>query len=222
MNEAHRIQRKPIILKQGYQRASLVTQVVTDPPAVQRTRLQPLGQEDPLEKGMATHSSILVWRVPWTEEPGGLQSTSWQSQTRLSTHTHSFAQDGGDLAKRLWEEQAYSTATPKTHLGQFSSVAQSRPTLCNPVDCSTPGLPVHHQFQELTQTHVRRVGDAVHLAHSFTKGTHGSTSRSLLQNSLERARVPTGKKTNEQQPYSHSVEHCVQYREQSAGARDTE
>ena len=72
MNEAHRIQRKPIILKQGYQRASLVTQVVTDPPAVQRTRLQPLGQEDPLEKGMATHSSILVWRVPWTEEPGGI------------------------------------------------------------------------------------------------------------------------------------------------------
>ena len=105
---------------------------------------------------------------------------------------------------------------------QFSSVTQLCLTLCNPVDCSTPGLPVHHQFQELTQTHVRRVGDAVHLAHSFTKGTHGSTSRSLLQNSLERARVPTGKKTNEQQPYSHSVEHCVQYREQSAGARDTE
>ena len=36
--------------------------------------VQPLGQEDPLEKGMATHSSILAWRIPWTEEPGGLQS----------------------------------------------------------------------------------------------------------------------------------------------------
>ena len=38
------------------------------------TRVQPLGQEDPLEEEIATHSSILAWRVPWTEEPGGLQS----------------------------------------------------------------------------------------------------------------------------------------------------
>ena len=37
-------------------------------------QVQPLGREDPLEKGMATHSSILAWRIPWTEEPGGLQS----------------------------------------------------------------------------------------------------------------------------------------------------
>ena len=43
-------------------------------PAVQETRVQSLGQEDPLEEGMATHSSILCWRVPGTEEPGGLQS----------------------------------------------------------------------------------------------------------------------------------------------------
>ena len=42
-------------------------------PAIQETRVQSLGQEDPLEKGMATHSSILAWRIPWTEEPGGLQ-----------------------------------------------------------------------------------------------------------------------------------------------------
>ena len=43
-------------------------------PAVQKTRVESLGQEDPLEKEMATHSSILAWRIPWTEEPGGLQS----------------------------------------------------------------------------------------------------------------------------------------------------
>ena len=43
-------------------------------PAVQETWVQSLGQEDPLKKGMATYSSILAWRVPWTEEPGGLQS----------------------------------------------------------------------------------------------------------------------------------------------------
>ena len=43
-------------------------------PAMQATRVRSLGQEDPLEKGMATRSSILAWRIPWTEEPGGLQS----------------------------------------------------------------------------------------------------------------------------------------------------
>ena len=46
--------------------------------AVQETRVQSLGWEDPLEEGMATHSSILAWRIPWTEEPGGLQSMGSQ------------------------------------------------------------------------------------------------------------------------------------------------
>ena len=48
-------------------------------PAVQETRVQSLGWKDPLEKGMATHSSILGCRIPWTEEPGGLQSMGLQS-----------------------------------------------------------------------------------------------------------------------------------------------
>ena len=47
-------------------------------PAIQETQVQSLGQEVPLEKGMATHSSILAWRIPWTEEPGGLQSMGSQ------------------------------------------------------------------------------------------------------------------------------------------------
>ena len=46
--------------------------------SMQETQVQSLGQEDPLEKGMATHSSILAWEIPWTEEPGGLQSTGSQ------------------------------------------------------------------------------------------------------------------------------------------------
>ena len=46
--------------------------------------VQPLDQEDPLQEDMATHSSTLAWRIPWTEEPGGLQSMGLQSQTRLS------------------------------------------------------------------------------------------------------------------------------------------
>ena len=45
---------------------------------MQETQVQSLGQEDPLEKGMATHSNILAWRILWTEEPGGLQSVGWQ------------------------------------------------------------------------------------------------------------------------------------------------
>ena len=48
-------------------------------PAVQELQDQSLGREDPLEKGVATHSSILAWRIPWTEEPGGLQSVGSQS-----------------------------------------------------------------------------------------------------------------------------------------------
>ena len=52
--------------------------MVKNPPAMQETQVPPLGQEDPLEKGMATHSSILAWRILWTEEPGGLQSMGSQ------------------------------------------------------------------------------------------------------------------------------------------------
>ena len=54
-------------------------------PAMQETHVLSLGLEDPLEKEMATHSSILAWRIPWTEDPGGLQSMgSQKSQTRLN------------------------------------------------------------------------------------------------------------------------------------------
>ena len=76
-----------------------------------------LDQKDSLEKGMATHSSILAQRILWTEE---LQS------------------------KRV----RYDLVT------QLSSVAQSCPTLCDPMDCSTPGFPVHHQLLERAQTYV--------------------------------------------------------------------
>ena len=54
--------------------SSLVAQTIKSLPAMWETQIQSLGREDPLEKGMATHSSIPAWRIPWTEEPGGLQS----------------------------------------------------------------------------------------------------------------------------------------------------
>ena len=57
---------------------SLVAQMVKNLPAMPETWIQFLGQEDPLEKGMATHSSILAWRIPWTEKPGRLQSMGLQ------------------------------------------------------------------------------------------------------------------------------------------------
>ena len=59
-------------------KTSLMAQMVMNLPAVQETCVQSLGRKDPLEKGMATHSSILAWRIPGTEEPGGLQSMGSQ------------------------------------------------------------------------------------------------------------------------------------------------
>ena len=64
-----------------------MTQVVKNPTALQETRVQSLVGEDPLEEGMATHSSILAWRIPWIEEPGGLQSMGSESDTTEDAHT---------------------------------------------------------------------------------------------------------------------------------------
>ena len=52
--------------------------MVKNLPAMQETQVRSLGQEDPLKKGMSTHSSILAWRIPWTEEPGGLQFVGYK------------------------------------------------------------------------------------------------------------------------------------------------
>ena len=57
-----------------------MAQTVKNLPAMQETQDRSLGREDPLESGMEIHSSILTWRIPWAEEPGGLQSMGWQSR----------------------------------------------------------------------------------------------------------------------------------------------
>ena len=76
----------------GIIKTYLVAQEVKHLPTVRETRIQSLGGEDPLEKEMATHSSILVWKIPWMEEPGRLQSMgSTKSQTQLSDFTLPFA-----------------------------------------------------------------------------------------------------------------------------------
>ena len=75
----------------------MVAQTVRKLPAMQNTQVRSLGQEDPLEKGMATHSSILAWRIPRIDEPGGLQSMAlqrvwhnWKTFTSLYTYMHMY------------------------------------------------------------------------------------------------------------------------------------
>ena len=73
---------------------TLVVQMVKNLPATWETWVESLGGEDPLEKGMATHSSVLAWRVPWTEQPGRLQSIGSQrvgTTERLTLSTKTFA-----------------------------------------------------------------------------------------------------------------------------------
>ena len=81
--------------------SSLVAQMIKNLPAMQETRFWSLGQEDPLEKGMATHSSILAWRIPWTEEPGRLQSVGSKTvghnwATNACTHTYTIQFRGSE------------------------------------------------------------------------------------------------------------------------------
>ena len=99
----------------GDERASLVAQRLKGLPAMQETWVQSLGREDPLEKEMATHSSILAWRIPWMEKPGVLQSTGsqrvghdWTTSLHLpSSHftchlNHGWGnEDNGDLLQKI-------------------------------------------------------------------------------------------------------------------------
>ena len=88
---------------------SLVAQTVKNLPAMQTTWVWPLGWEDPLEKGMATHSSILAWRIPWTEEPGDLQSMESQRfrHNWLTKYAHTYIptyiyKGGGGWNQPIW------------------------------------------------------------------------------------------------------------------------
>ena len=103
------------------------------------TWVQSLGWEDPLEEGMATHSSIFAWRISWTEEPGGLQSLGRRVRCSCriwcNFHFHfSTSTRGG-----LWTERGNAAAAAKS--------LWSCPTLCDPMDCSLPGSSIHGIFQ---------------------------------------------------------------------------
>ena len=116
---------------------------------MQEIQVRSLGQEEPLEKGRATHFSILAWGIQWTEELGRLQSNGSQ---------------------RVGHDWATNTQRHTISLSsvQFSSVAQSCLTLQDSMDCSMSGFPVHHQLLELAQTHVHWAGDAIQPSHPLS------------------------------------------------------
>ena len=102
-------------------------------PVMWETWVQSLGQEDPLEQEMATHSSILASRIPWTEEVGGLQSTGhkeWDTTEWLHFHFHRPRSGIVGLYSKLKKKKK-------------SVHAQSCPTLCHPLYYSLPGSSVH-------------------------------------------------------------------------------
>ena len=78
--------------------------MVKNLPAMQETRVQSLGQEDPLKEEMATHSSVLAWEIPWTEEPGGLQPMGLQSRTQLSVRVRVHAHTQSSMRTQVPED----------------------------------------------------------------------------------------------------------------------
>ena len=194
--------------------ASLLTQSVKNLPAMQETQVRFLGWEDSLEKEMATHSSILAWKIPWTEEPVRLQSVGSQGVGRdlatklplllptsvahdpvpLSPHPFPLYGSALPLAHHplplpvpssplrpgpllCWHLQSTgfhiccrprAACTERSLLGSPScsseserklcicccSVAQSCRTLCDLMDCSSPGFPVLHYLPTFVQTHI--------------------------------------------------------------------
>ena len=91
---------RTFVWRQGFIRGFLVAQLVKNPLAMQEPWVRSLGWEDPLEKGLATHSSVFAWRIPWTEEPGGLQSMGSQRVRHdcMTEHAHT----GFIRNKHLW------------------------------------------------------------------------------------------------------------------------
>ena len=138
-----------------------------------------LDGEEPLEKEMETHFSILAWRIPRREEPGRLPSTGlqrvrhdWSNVVELvwnARKQRGTKEPLDESERREWKSWLKTQHSKNQDRGiwfhQFSSVTQSCLTLCDPMNHNTSGLPVHHYLREFTQTHVHWVGDAIQPSH---------------------------------------------------------
>ena len=109
----------------------------------------------------------------------GISVECFKGQKNRSNHIYN------PLTKENLRQELYLFAIFKKASVQFSSVTQSCPTLCDPMNRSTPGLPVHHQLPEFTQTHIHRVSDAIQLSHSLSSPSppdpNASQHQSLFQ-----------------------------------------
>ena len=109
-------------------------------------------------------------RCPWVARNDCVQWRNW-GNFNDNTNTHSFCDPGIESNHSCGvkiEMTEFMTRFLSEKLVQFSSLAQSCPTVCDPMDCSTPGLTVHHQLPEFTQTHVHWVGDAIQPSHPLS------------------------------------------------------
>ena len=130
-----------------------------------------------LEKEMATHSSVLAWRILGTGEPGGLPSLG------LHRVGHDWSRRSRKQFNGSWRGNAPWAVI--RGIFQFSSVAQSCPTLCNSMNRSTPGLPVHHHLLEFTQTHVHQVSDAIQPSHPLSSPSPPAPNPSQNQSTFQ-------------------------------------
>ena len=123
-----------------------------------------------------------------------LQRTIRDYYKQLYANVSSVTLAGKSLLMRVGEESEKADLKPNIQNTkimtsspiQFSSVAQSCPTLCDPMNCSTPGLPVHHQLPDFTQTHVHRVSDAIQPSHPLSSPSPPALNPSQHQSLFQR------------------------------------
>ena len=112
------------------------------------------------------HIEFVLWSPgATTAESRGHSAHALRREVTAMRSPHTTTREESPLPQT---RESPRVAIKTQHIHQFSSVAQSCPTLCDPVDCSTPGFPVYHQLLEPTQTHVHYVGDAIQPSHPLS------------------------------------------------------
>ena len=152
-----------------------------------RGLLKALGQKKKLDTKAVCCIIPFIWNFPYSsvgKESNAMQETSFDSWVRIST-----GEGRGYALQYYWASFVAQVVNNACNRGiQFSSVALSCLTLCNPKNCSTPGLPVHNQLLEFTQTHVHWVRGAIQPSHPLSSPSppalNLSTSRSFQMSQL--------------------------------------